>query len=349
MKKFFKNVAWFSKFALMSSCLFVAASCSDDDENGGTGGGAIGGTSDMPASPVITTESGQKLLLTSVGDVQYTYDNAGFCTGIDGYDDDENWVIRYKPFKITVDYGPDTQIDECTGTFNSKGFLKSLSVTINGDEENLKDNLLFAYDAENHLIKSTTSYFFQWKEEYDGEVYVGSEKGEGTTSFIWTDGNLTKGICAWSCIYSEDGEKFYETEKEDYTITYGETPNKYLQYPNALDFLLDYGLGMTGMMGAGPRMLPSKVEYKGESDYGDGDVEKWEESHRYEYTLNEDGTIASETSYYGNGTYDYTYTPLSDYVAAPAASVKKLDAQVEAAKSLVRSHIKRIKERRLKR
>lgn len=114
-------------------------------------------------------------------------------------------------------------------------------------------------------------------------------------TFTWSNGLITKINFVESWI--EDGKQ--ESETDSYTIAYGSTNNAHKQYTISFeDFFEDeIGLCLYGLLGDGPSKLPTSFSHYEEGEFCH--TEDWT------YTLNSNGTIATETR--GSYTQYYNY------------------------------------------
>ncbi len=173
------------------------------------------------------------------------------------------------------------------------------------------------YDTEDHLVKAKT--------HYDELANTDGGPGAGTWTFTWKDGLLTEAN------YFQDN--IYTKVKESYEIAYNRKPNKnkYKQYTVGLSEITGTGpLALAGLLGKAPEQYIEWYSYIYE-ETADGQIrDKEAESLEYRYEVNEDGTLAKESSYImatggpipAVAEYTYTYSPFGSTTrkasAAPA-------------------------------
>ncbi len=292
----FKKYFQLCTMALAVGCMFTA--CGDDDDEGGNGDWNSGGTSQSAVSSAITTENGEKVLLTSVGErwdkTTFSYDEEGRCTSYDYYE--ESVFFSYNPF--TIEYSSEYEDEEIvySGTLNAQGFISSITEKYNyHGYESGESTMYYSYDKSGHLVK----IIGEGTETEDGETYPWNIDYD----LIWSNGNLVKIF-----ITGSDSEESWTATSE---IVYGNQVNKYNQYTVALAYTIDTELMehlcLVGLMGKGSNYLPTQITHK-ESDDDD------EYKSTYTYELNENGTIAAEIEIeeWGDNRTDYVYSALGE-------------------------------------
>lgn len=264
-----------------------------DNGNGDNGGGNNGGGTGDNSRKIlasITSEyesivwrySGNTLVSLSYGDNSYNLNGDRYI-----------WVDEK--------YG-ETEIYSNILRNTDGGFVTSFTYTYTDDEETYVANTNLIY---NNRRVSKIDVVYQGEE--DGEVYQGTM----TYNFAWSNGMLTQ--VDYKDVYVEDGEQ--ETDESKITIKYGDKKNPFKQYSYYLASCFDdadeFGMALTGWLGDGPDYLPSSYT-EIEGTYSDTDD--------VNYTLNNDGSIASEWKVYG-GSYTgtvYNFAYLGDNNGAPA-------------------------------
>lgn len=297
------------------------SSCGGDDDDEGESG-----TPDTKTS-VITTEDGDKLLLTNNGEFSYSYDAAGRLVGVGGRYGDEEFSISYNPFKIIEE---DVDGGSISMSFNGSGYISRVveSYNYSGDDGTEKGTTTanYSYDGSGHLVKISMSGSATETDE-DGTY---NSKGTATITLTWSNGNLTKVTSSSSGI--DEGDKFSETS--EFVYTYGSNENAYNQFTHAIldgiddmECMFDF-LAFVGWYGKGTAYLPTKVAYsytEAEEGYND---QSGSNSYNTSYTLNSNGTIRSEKA---DGSYSYSYSTASSSEANDYAP-KYLPAQKKQAK-----------------
>lgn len=313
--KIMKSCFYYLPIALMA---FAFASCGEDDEVSPSGG-----QSQSAASSEIVTTNGEKILLTGIdGDSYYekqtfTYDEQGR-PKIVMEESDYGYVFSYNPFKVSF-YDEDNSEEEdyeerIEATLNSRGYISSVSIEEKDEDEEgfddiYKETVLLDYDSEGHLVKATG----KWTEtEYeDGKKHT--ESGTDLITFTWENGNLVR------IEYKYEEEYDNEYQEDIYEITYGDQKNQYNQYTCGIANEFMGAISLVGMTGKGTAYLPISIKETYKEAYDD---EVYEETYleKYSYTLNSNGTIATETckhwyndsSYGYSDTYNYTYSTVGD-------------------------------------
>lgn len=272
--------------------------------------GGVDKGSGEPHSNVIATDDGQELLLMSVGDYDFffiaDYDSLCRCyTYAINYIDTCMCNISYDPCEI-VAKGRELNYT-LNLTFNSEGLVSKMKSDTSWDYEkwgsgNSKGESSLSYDSVGHLTEIVSQ----------GESMETNAKGEKVSSkwkssmtFDWAEGNLVKSkqIVEGNTKGSEGRKNVIATTT--YTIEYSDTLNKYQQFTSVYDEIVQgememRKLGFIGFLGKGTKNLPSSYHMVYECD-----TTNWERSESYSYTLNRNGTIATEND------LRYTYAPVS--------------------------------------
>lgn len=334
-----KTFKFFFALCLCAGALSFA-SCGDDDPvTDGSGGGIPGGGNGGNGGSGVGTGTGNNSsLVKNAGVLLTSFDYNG--TDYLSYDDLNRLTQITEPYGsvIKFDYekgkltrtGNDDQWD-FNVSFTPAGYISSISGKSWEESSNysytLNGNVAYAYDAAGHITAITengTETVFDY-----GETY--SYSGTMTTVFTWSANNLVKVVQSGR---DSSGDSFTVT----YNITYGDQENKYLQMPyifNLCDILnseaaYDPTWALVGLNGVGPVNLPATLSYT-ETYIEDGEVDTDEGTYTLSYTLNEDGTIASETNteYEEGHQYSHTarfgYTPVSATPNYPPAAAMSTD------------------------
>ena len=266
-------------------------SCSDDDDEGGSA---------KPANSVITTDDGDKVRLTKLGNYytfDFDYDEEGRPVKIGDYDIDYDKGIIY-----SYEYKDDEQ---ASFKLNGSGFVSYVNMEWEEyDDSSLAEKgngtINLSYDGSGRLNKITANGSYNGTE--DGEKYYVSESY--TATFTYNNGKLTKIV--WDGTTDEDGEK--TKYKEIYTIEYEDAQeNSLAQCTYSIgDIIGEYEVFLqylyyVGMLGKPTSYLPTKISYEW---YEDGEMEG-HNSKAVSYSFNSDGTLKSETY---QGTVYYTYS-----------------------------------------
>lgn len=217
--------------------------------------------------PVNPPESSNKVLVTRINDIVYTYDTQGRCTSM-SLGDDYSMVFDYESMTLKM-------YNYTVGSFTltSQGYFSTLTIDFMGEKANMK----MEYNSEGFLTRLFAS-------NSDDEYY-----SESDAKLNWENNLLVK-------IDSETIEKDSEDEVKDidtFIINYSQQENKTNQWTLAM---VDGDINeqfVTGMYGNAPARLPSSFKWVSESERS------------VSYTLNSDGSIKTET--FNGETYYYYY------------------------------------------
>lgn len=191
-------------------------------------------------------------------------------------------------------------------TLNSEGLVASMSIYFRylhqegRNNDIYKHNYTLSYNSEKQLTKVEGDLYI---ENYDKNNNLEYAKVNESMMLTWENGNLVK----VDRIYTEvekvgdpDGGRSWTA-----TLEYDNTPNACKQYTKGFSkirfFWGEYGieqLFMLGLFGVGPAKLPTSISTVDA---------KHSTSYQYTYTLNNNGTVATEKSS-GSSTEDiYVY------------------------------------------
>lgn len=261
---------------LMLSASLSFMGCSSDDEEDGA---------PKTDNYYITTNDGERLLLTRVGNYSFEYDSKGLLSSCNVYGD--KYDISFAQNKITSDYG-------YTATFklNGSGYISSITFLYEGDDTNT-GTTNFAYDGSGRLVSVSGNY------SDDGD------KGSFTCKLTYNNGKLVKTVYEGESV--EDGERF--TEKETSVVNYDNNAMVNILgqcSKNMVEIALDVdeignALFLTGYLGKPSSYFPTSVdcEYSDSEGYNESDTES------YRYTFNSNGTLATEDGM----SYSYSNMP----------------------------------------
>lgn len=295
-KRFFSSLV----FGLMAVCAITLSACGDDDDDDNGGGGSASSV-DIP----LVKEGG--LLLTSISyqsgsssymDTYYIYYDAKLRPYKYSSNYEDLLIIDYDNSKMDM---PDwSGASNLSLSFNSKGYITKVkgSWSFSDDGENFSGSLEWSasYDNNGHLTEMTTN------EEEKSDEY--NDKGTSKMTLSWSDGNLVsyKSESKW---FDEDGE-LDESASSTGTFTYGTQLNKYKQYPAVISFDDEGGLFNMGLFGLGPNMLPTSYKEVYVEVYN-GQNHEYRSNSNSTFTLNDNGSIATEIWSGDNGTEKYIY------------------------------------------
>lgn len=332
-----KTFNFFFALCLCAGALSFA-SCGDDDPvTDGSGGGIPGGGNGGNGGSGVGTGTGNNSsLVKNAGVLLTSFDYNG--TDYLSYDDLNRLTQITEPYGgvIKFDYekgkitrtGSDDQWD-FNVAFTPAGYISSVSGKSWYESSNysytLNGNVAYAYDAAGH-ITAITENGTESGVEY-GEAFAYS--GTMTTIFTWSDNNLVKVVQS-----GRDSDGCSSTVT--YVISYGSQKNKYMQMPSIFvlcDILnsetaYDPTWALVGLSGAGTAKLPTSIEID-ETFVEDGEVDTDHHTYNLSYTLNQDGTIATEShtesGYQYASTARFGYTPVEATPNYPPAAAMSTD------------------------
>ena len=265
-------------------------------------GGADVNPSNSVLSSRLKDKDGNPIFLTFIGNqndydenngngTYYFYDEKGALTSYGMLPSKENrgedafFVdgLSYHSFSTLHEYyenagSPD--LVDATITLNADGLVSSVSCvfkeilgSMDVVDELFKGDYIFTYNSENQLVKVEGDIYTS-SANYD-ESKKKSTEGKVIESLIWENGNLVRK----ETTYTING---VATQGDATSITYSKVPNIYRQYTEELSRKMGIEgewalepLYMLGLFGVGPANLPAG----------------------HTFTLNEDGSIASEDNH----------------------------------------------------
>lgn len=311
MKILKSNILLFG-MTLFAGCTLMLSSCGDDDDDNNGGGG-----SNVAGNESALVKEGN-VLLTSIDGyhpIAFTYDDQlrpvsayesdGYYE--DGYD--EMFFIDYKTGKITL-WG---ELEGLSVSFNANGYVTKIqgswNYTEDGEVYRGSMTQICNYDNSGHLISAETNN--EEYEEYDGRKDY--EKSVAKVVLTWNNGNLTK--TETNSVWYDEKGGIEENNSIVQTFTYGNSINRYRQYPGM--YGEDNELLYVGLLGVGPEKLPLAYYSKEVYEYN-GRKEEYESSWSAEFTLNENGSIDTETwtdteKNEALRTAKFNYTPADGY------------------------------------
>lgn len=266
--------------ALALTTSFTSCS-SDDDDDSGSGSG-------NPEAGIIETKTGEKMRITKVGNIRYSYNDNGTLASFGNVS--YPFEVSYNPFTFTCINSGNGYSDKSVVSnihTNSSGYITSMSEKYDyegtEDEEHGTGKISISYNGNGNITRMKGSGSGFYTEDGDKEKYSSSFD----YVFTWNDGKLIKAVYT----FVEDGEKDVETYIYDYTDA---EKNLTLQYiPNFMnddDDDIFGALFCIGYMGKGPSLLPSGVKNISKDDEGTN-----EHYYNCTYYKNNDGTVSSYT------------------------------------------------------
>ena len=276
-------------------------------------GGDIIEPSDSEIYPKLKDGNGKPIYITFVGTKRGYEEHPGwglnFVYGENGElirfgeDPQENQILSYfingQSFHSysTLPQYIDTarKIVHVDMTLNSDGLVASMSILFKylthseRKDDMYKHNCILSYNSNKQLTKVEGDLYI---ENYDKNNNLEYAKVNESMVLTWENDNLVKVEDTYTEVEKvgdPDGSRSWTA-----TLQYGNTLNTCKQYTKGLSkirfFWGEYGiekLFMLGLFGVGPAKLPTSIQ-KVDS--------RQSSSAQYTYTLNNDGTIATEKS-----------------------------------------------------
>lgn len=285
-------------FATLTCVGFISCS-SDNDDNGGDSGSSTG-----ESAGKVTTQDGTQLLLTRVGNTNFTYNSAGKLSKVE--DDGDNYTVTYNPLTFTDKSSNYSDVYKVT--LNGAGYASKMEIsyqaTYSDGDEGQDATITFSYDSNGHITKmagSSTDYEYE-----DGERLA--EKSTMSCTFSWSSNKLTK--IAYqaknsTASYTEDITFRYDAE-DGYENALHQFASSYWGESEFDDITF---LSYLGLLGKGGDYLPTScTKITVSTDEEDGS-----EGHAttipFSYNFNSDGSLNYENH---NGSYiRYKYNTLS--------------------------------------
>lgn len=262
----------FVTFVLCALLCAATISCGGDDEEDNSGNKQENNDNKQE----ITTTN--KLLTSAGDDVSLNYTSTG--TIKVAFDNETTYLYSYNPEKITTSDGSFSITDIKR---NSSGAITSMKMT---SSKGSTRQATITYDSDGHITKYVLDNYTE-------------------TTFTWQDGKLVKFEAKGTYSTRTEVDKVvFEYENNKYKNTTGQyTFSMFECEIDGVDWLY-----LTGSFGRAGNYLPTKVTCTEDVIYSDGQTKTESKEYTYSYTLNSDGTVATET---GNGTTrKYTYVTL---------------------------------------
>lgn len=249
-------------------------------------------------------DSATGLCLTAVGGSTYSYSADGTLSSILEPSDDVTLSFSYNPNQIKT---AGTNFDgNYTFSTNADGCITNWAGTYTDEGDPGSEEATYEYDSDGHVVKLT--YHNKYREtNSDGTVENLDEPG--TVTLTWQDGLITQMIDEFESTDVVDGESSTEKYTTTCTLSYDSGyENPYHQWiPSFFDCVGIDGWGRllayAGLMGAGPRQLPSSIYFEEKSTDSD------DESGTYvcSYSFNSDGTVAEAVTDNEKTAFTYGY------------------------------------------
>lgn len=254
-----------------------------------------GGSSELYSH--LINKYGQRVLLTGYGSTIFTYDNEGRWIGYGDYKE----PLEYKVKGLTVKRDDSSRYDEYQLILNSDGLISEMTHILKEYKSNgvLGDDVLYKYkliyNEKKQLIEINVD--FSSVSHNSSGLLSGSETGTSKTLYTWENDNLVmqNGI-GEETITQSDNTSYIMNITNTQFLKYGSQANPTKQMPYKLMRLgKDEFFGMFGLKGVGPAYLPTEITTETISyNQNTGKTDTRTDTHTYTFTLNDDGTIASE-------------------------------------------------------
>ena len=340
MKKFHASAVAVLMATLTATGL---TACGGDDDEGP--GGVPSVSASTTPTPTITDQNGNSLRLLQVGDASFSYDSNGRLTSV--VTEDETYTISGSSFVLSYSdsEGSETGKYDMNIQLNGDGLISKISFTgewkeSGGDWEKSSGYMEYGYNGAKQLTNMSGSGTGQFHDVYheDGQEVAddGWSKGSYSQVNTWTNNNLVS--TSWKSEYNgvEDGVNYSGSDSENATFTYGSESNPLKQYSyyvateaSRSDVLCV--LAMVGLHGVGPANLPTSLSSSWteiENGYGEEPYKHTgSETYQLKYTLNSNGTIATEGRAYNNSTYytlNYSYDTTRSMLEQNAGKIVKM-------------------------
>lgn len=261
----------FVTFVLCALLCAATISCGGDDEEDNSG--------NKQENNDNKQETTTNKLLTSAGDdVSLSYTSTG--TIKVAFDNETTYLYSYNPEKITTSDGSFSITDIKR---NSSGAITSMKMA-SSNGSTYKASV--SYDSDGHITKYVLGNYTEATFTWENEKLVKIEAKGTYSSRTETD----------TAVFEYNNDQYKNTTKQ-YTFSQFECIVPDVSW-----------LYLTGSFGRGGSYLPTKVTYTEDITYSDGQTSTESKEFTYSYTLNSDGTVATEK---GNGTTrNYTYVTL---------------------------------------
>ena len=336
MRKFFKRDCALG-IMMLGACALGLTACSSSDDDDSNGGGSVPGGNKselvqqgkMLLTQIEVTEVGMGSM-TYVDKYYYRYDSQlRFVSGSHHEDEDSTYDFFRMDWQNSKAY-LDDEMPYYDVRFNADGYLTELSY---GSIMKYK----FSYDAAGHLVSQDLTVYLE-----DNETLTAK------STLTWDGGNLVK-TYAESVWTNEKGVVTARSSSEN-TLTYGNQPNKYGQYPGIFAVGDDVdGLGGVGLFGKFSANLPTSIVIVDTDEYG-GHSSTNTTRRTATFTLNSAGAIDTEEWVHVEDknpsfttTYKFSYSPTEGYTPSSAqgrptsAVAKRLSPRKERLQRLRRA------------
>lgn len=331
-----------SKFTFAASILMGAfamasftACSSDDDKDGGDNGS----TSWAYPSPTLVDTNGNRVYVSSIGTLEDSY--TPFWTY--SYDEAGNLSVFSCVDEFNAVVGTSTIV--CTDYYDDDNYVIYVETGSNGLISKMREEWTDEWGSGE--VKGTAETSFTYNEEkqlvsMSYQSSQGKDKYSQTISNTWKNGILEK----TTETYVSMEDDWSMTGTETYTYNYGKQANPAKQYPIGMDCVLwevdeiYRPLFFMGFMGVGPAYLPISIDYTHKSE-----IDNYTWTNKYDYTLNPNGTINTETEIDG----EYGYESIEVYQWQYGKTTRSFSAQSKNIASVVKHKIRKNRVPRHKR
>lgn len=246
----------------------------------------------------LKDKNGNPVLLTLCDNTGFDYDEKGRLTSFGNLDDsDRTFFIDGLSYTRTEDPSKHSSPSKTTVRLElngdgliSKAIFSREDVHSDGSLGYLiRGEAVFSYNSQKQLSEMTYSAY---AEDYADKVKTYTAHGTVVNKYTWDGGNLVKVDVESEVSENKHGTESTDTSSRTLSFVYSNNANPTKQYMNGLsENIIDAGsfglrdLCLIGLFGVGPANLLSKSIIEGRSTTD------------YTYTLNENGTIATENSW----------------------------------------------------
>lgn len=257
--------------------------------------------SDIP-SPSITDIDGNELQITKIGSVWFSYDDEGKL---------ESFGDSYCTYSIDGDSFTVTDEDDILETkiyMNGDGYISKIHSKIC---EEYSDDSYYEEEGDFNFSYNSNGQLSSFSADGSGsecdDEYLYTFKAKISCDYKYNNGNLTSMKLVYSNTMKLNDESESTSETEINEFTYGDQINVLGQLPFYVGYYLtpfeELGayFSVIGLFGNGSNFLPTMLS---QSFIEDGE-EEGPYDYSYKFSLNDNGTIKTETFRNKNFSYQY--------------------------------------------
>jgi len=268
----------------------------------------------------ITDNNDDEWLVRYIDGVHCFYDKDNKLTSIMDEDDEIYYVTD--DGTLTIAWSEGNESNKAQITLDDDNNITKFEYSgIRYDNQKWEGTYDFNYNDERLLSYTATYRSESLKKDNIQNNWTSSTIRSGAT-FTWANENLISWTVTDNTIAEYYNANSVTTNsKETYTYLYSSLENPCKQFPYFIGKALDIAnndeisglFSALGLYGYGPKQLPLSCSISSEYTYGTNSPSTSTSNYTYAFTLNENGTLNSETRYYEGSTsgttYSYIYTP----------------------------------------